>query len=49
MDNAQEILTTFSDDTDLLKKVVTDDKLWVYDYDIETKGQSFQWKLPEEP
>ena len=37
------------DDPDLLKKLITDDKSWLYGYDIETKGQSSQWKLTEEP
>ena len=38
MDIAQEMLTTFNDDPDLLKKFITGDKPWVYGYDIETKG-----------
>ena len=49
MDIAQEMLTTFSDDTDLLKKVIIGHESWVYGYDIETKAQSCQWKRPEEP
>ena len=40
MDMAQEMLTTFNDDLDLLKKVITGDESWVYGYDIETKAQS---------
>ena len=44
MNITQEILKTFNDDPDLLKKVRTGDKSWVYDYDIETKAPSFQWK-----
>ena len=39
MDIAQEILMTFNDDPDLLKKVVTGNESWVYGYDIETKAQ----------
>ena len=35
-----QMLTTFNDDPDLLKKVITGDELWVYAYDIETKVQS---------
>ena len=35
---AQEMLTTFNDDLDLLEKIVTGDKSWVYGYDIETKA-----------
>ena len=48
VDIAQEILITFNNDSDLLKKVITGDHSWVYDYDIETKAQLFQWKRPEE-
>ena len=40
MDIAQETLTTFNDDPDLLKKVITGNESWVYGYDIETKAQS---------
>ena len=47
MDIAQVMLTTFNDDPDLLKKVITSDESWVYSYDIETKDQSSQWKRPE--
>ena len=36
MDIAEEMLMTFNDDPDLLKKVITGDESWVYDY-IETK------------
>ena len=48
-DIAQEMLTTFSDDPDLLKKVIAGDESWVYGYDSETKAQSCQWKRPKEP
>ena len=41
-DIAQEMLTTFNDNPDLLKKVITADESWVYGYDIETKAQSCQ-------
>ena len=37
---AHEMLTTFNDDPDLLKRVITSDEAWVYGYDIETKAQS---------
>ena len=43
------MLTTFNDDPDLHKKVITADKSRVYGYDNETKVQSSQWKRPEEP
>ena len=46
MDIAQEMLETFNGDPDLLKKVITGNESCVYDYDIETKVQSSQWKHP---
>ena len=39
MDIAQKMLTTFNDEPDLLKKVITDDESWVYGYHIEIKAQ----------
>ena len=46
---AQEMLNDVNDDPDLLKKVITGDKSWVYGYDVETKAQSSQWKHTESP
>ena len=40
MDIVQKMLTTFNDERDLLKKVITGNESWVYGYDIETKFQS---------
>ena len=45
---AQEMLTTFNDYPDLLKKVITGDESWMYGYDIETKAQSSPWKRLEQ-
>ena len=44
-----EILTTFNDNPDLLKKIITGDESWINGYGIETKAQSSQWKRPAEP
>ena len=46
---AQEILDSVRDDPNLLQRVITGDESWVYGYDVETKAQSSQWKLPHEP
>ena len=48
MDIAQEMLTTFNDDPDLLKKFITGDELWVHGYDIKTKAKSFRFATIEE-
>ncbi|UYV70067.1 hypothetical protein LAZ67_7001696 [Cordylochernes scorpioides] len=49
MNIANEILDSVRDDPNLLQRVITSDEGWVYGYDVETKAQSSQWKLPHEP
>ena len=46
IDIAQEMLTTFNDDSDLLTKVITGGESSMYGYDIETKALSSQEKRP---
>ena len=48
MNIGQEMFTTFNDDPDLLKKVITGDKVSVYGYDIETKAQLSRFATIEE-
>ena len=48
MDIAQEMLTTFKDKPDLLKKVIIGDESLVSHYNIELNAQSSEWKHPEE-
>ncbi|UYV65031.1 hypothetical protein LAZ67_3002872 [Cordylochernes scorpioides] len=49
MNIANEMLDSARDDPNLLQRVITGDKAWVYGYVVETKAQSSQWKLPHEP
>ncbi|UYV78297.1 hypothetical protein LAZ67_16000889 [Cordylochernes scorpioides] len=49
MNIADEMLDSVCDDPNLLQRVITGDEAWVYGYDMETKAQSSQWKLPHEP
>ncbi|UYV61216.1 hypothetical protein LAZ67_1003885 [Cordylochernes scorpioides] len=49
MNIANEMLDSVRDDPNLLQRVITGDEAWVYCYDVETKAQSSQWKLPHEP
>ncbi|KYN39705.1 hypothetical protein ALC56_05908 [Trachymyrmex septentrionalis] len=46
---AKELLDSVRDDPNLLQRVITGDESWVYGYDVETKAQSSQWKLPHGP
>lgn len=46
---AKELLDSVRDDPNLLQRVITGDESWVCGYDVETKAQSSQWKLPHEP
>ncbi|UYV83400.1 hypothetical protein LAZ67_23000892 [Cordylochernes scorpioides] len=49
MNIANEMLDSVRDDPNLFQRVITGDEAWVYGYDVETKAQSSQWKLPHEP
>ncbi|UYV66015.1 hypothetical protein LAZ67_3006192 [Cordylochernes scorpioides] len=49
MNIVNEMLVSVRDDPNLLQRVITGDEAWVYGYDVETKAQSSQWKLPHEP
>ncbi|UYV84344.1 hypothetical protein LAZ67_X001901, partial [Cordylochernes scorpioides] len=49
MNIANEMLDSVRADPKLLQRVITGDEAWVYGYDVETKAQSSQWKLPHEP
>lgn len=31
-----------------MKKIITDDETWIYDYDLKTKFQSLIWKTHNE-
>ena len=46
---ANDLIQTATNEPDFLKKVITGGGLWVYDYDLERKAQSSQWKLPGFP
>ena len=46
---AKELLDSVRDDPNVLQRIITGDESWVYGYDVETKAQSSQWKLPHEP
>ncbi|UYV71165.1 hypothetical protein LAZ67_8001971, partial [Cordylochernes scorpioides] len=49
MNITNEMLDSVRDNPNLLQSVITGDEAWVYGYDVETKAQSSQWKLPHEP
>ncbi|UYV67517.1 hypothetical protein LAZ67_5001062 [Cordylochernes scorpioides] len=49
MNIANEMLDSVRNDPNLLQRVITGDEAWAYGYDVETKAQSPEWKLPHEP
>ena len=46
---ANDLIQTFTNEPDFLKKIITGDESWVYGYASETKAQPSQWKLPSSP
>ena len=37
---AKEMLANIADDPTLIKRIISGDKMWVYEYDVETAQQS---------
>ena len=42
---ANDLIQTVTNEPDFLKKFISGHESWVYVYELETKAQSFQWKL----
>ncbi|UYV60247.1 hypothetical protein LAZ67_1000538 [Cordylochernes scorpioides] len=42
-------LEATTDDTELLKRVITGDETWIYGFDSETTQQTSKWRLKNEP
>lgn len=40
---SQDLLDWSNKDCSFLKNITTSDETWVYDYDVERKGQRSQW------
>ena len=49
MQICQDILENFDSNPAFLKKVITGDETWVFEYDPETKRQSLHWKSSQSP
>ena len=45
----QDILEQFETEANLLKRVVTGDESWIFEYDPLTKRQSLEWKIALSP
>ncbi|XP_028047733.1 protein GVQW3-like [Monomorium pharaonis] len=46
---AQEMISEVTDDPTMMKRIITGDKTWVYEYDVETSQQSSEWRYENEP
>jgi hypothetical protein len=49
MDVANEMLSVVQNDSTFMKRIITGDETWVYEYDMETEQQSSEWVFPGEP
>lgn len=46
---ATEMLANVDSDPNFMKRIITGDETWVYEYDMETAQQSSEWRLKNEP
>lgn len=46
---ATEMINNADNDPTFMKRIITGDETWVYEYDMETAQQSSEWRLSGEP
>ena len=46
---AKEGLDNIAEDPTFIKRIITGDETWVYEYDVETVQQSSEWRPKNEP
>ncbi|XP_029668258.1 protein GVQW3-like [Formica exsecta] len=42
---AEEMVSRASSESTFIKRIITDDETWVYEYDMETSQQSSEWRF----
>ena len=45
---AKEMLANVADDPKFIKRIITGDETWFYEYDVETAQQSREWRAKNE-
>jgi hypothetical protein len=46
---AEGILERVNSDPTFMKRIVINDKMWVYEFDMQTSQQASEWRLTTEP
>ena len=46
---AEDMLERVNSDPTFIKRIVTGDETWVYEFDMQTSQQALEWRLPTEP
>lgn len=46
---AGDMLERVNSDPTFMKRIVTGDETWVYEFDMQTSQQASEWRLPTEP
>lgn len=46
---AEDMLERVNSDPTFIKRIVTGDETWVYEFDMQTSQQASEWRLPTEP
>ena len=46
---AEDMVSRASTDPTFMKRIITGDETWVYEYDMQTSQQSSEWRLDNEP
>ncbi|XP_033228856.1 uncharacterized protein LOC117180466 [Belonocnema kinseyi] len=49
VDIAQDMLSKVKTDPAFIKRIITGDETWVYEYDTQSRHQASEWRLRDEP
>ena len=49
VDAAKDMLSNIDSDPSFIKRIITGDEMWIYEYDTHSRHQASEWRSPNEP
>ena len=49
VDVTKDMLSKVDSDPSFIKRIITGDKAWIYEYDTHSRHQASEWRSPNEP
>ena len=49
VDAAKDMLSKVDSEPSFIKRIITGDETWIYEYDTHSRNQASEWRSPNEP